>query len=88
MCYVIDKLLQLNYLVTRLVLLQIQNYGIGGQYEPHCDHARVSKTLCYFPVYSRQVGYLTGGVNSSCHVCTLYIMSVGCYIDIDQPLTN
>ena len=27
--------------------LQVVNYGIGGQYEPHYDHARVSITqLC------------------------------------------
>ena len=30
---------------TKAELLQVQNYGIGGQYEPHFDHARVSYCL-------------------------------------------
>jgi len=29
--------------------LQIQNYGIGGQYEPHCDHAREDQVSETFP---------------------------------------
>ena len=37
-----------NYYYMITFIIQIQNYGIGGQYEPHCDHARVSETLSQY----------------------------------------